>query len=397
MSRRIKIIKNDVEYKEALELLEELMYKNPSPETDESVQLTILAVLIEKYESANFPMDVPTAIEAIEFRMDQLGLKPVDLIPYIGTASRVSEILSGKRNLTVEMINNLSKGLGIPAETLLQRSEKHNNSISVSSKTFKQMFKRNYFNGLDLDLDKQSLLTAYFENFKSVPRFLRQSGYRTSPTTDKYALLAWTKKVISEAIKQQLQVDYSPGIVDLDYMRNITHLSIYDNGPIRAKNYLAESGIYLIIEPHLEKTKLDGAIILIDKKHPIIGMTLRMNRLDNFWFTLLHELAHLSLHFELLVKMEYIYDELDTIKGEMLNIMEEEADYLAGEALIPSDKWQVSAARITPNPIAIKILAEELQIHPAIVAGKYRHSSGEWSKLTQFINENKVKEMFEGQ
>jgi HTH-type transcriptional regulator/antitoxin HigA len=395
MNKRIRIIKNDSDYQEALELLEELMLKNPSPDTDEAEQLAVLAVIVENYESKKFPIDVPDAITAIEFRMDQLGLKPVDLVPYIGTASRVSEILAGKRNLTVEMINNLSNGLGIPAESLLQRQNKTVDSININSKAYKQMVERNYFVNQDTKQDKQSLLQAFFSGAVCEPALLRQSTYRASLTTDYYALVAWSKKVIHEAEVHPLNTEYVDGTVDLNYLKNITHLSIYPDGPLRAKEYLSQSGIKLIIEPHLEKTKFEGAVILVDKKHPIIGMTLRMDRLDNFWFTLLHELSHIALHYNSSEDIDFIYDELDRIKGEKLNDMELAADAMAGEALVPSDKWQVSPARLTPNPLAIESLAEELDIHPSIVAGKYRHENGEWSKLTQLVSLNKVREMFE--
>ena len=71
-----------------------------------------------------FPLDIPTAIDAIKFRMEQLDLRPVNLIPYLGSASRVSEILSGKRGLTIKMINALSEGLGIPEKVLLNNNRK---------------------------------------------------------------------------------------------------------------------------------------------------------------------------------------------------------------------------------------------------------------------------------
>ena len=124
MKYRIKPIKNHEDYKEALTLVEELIILDPDLDTEESDVLSILAVLIENYEKTNFPLDIPTAIDAIKFRMEQLDLRPVNLVPYLGSASRVSEVLSGKRGLTIKMINALSEGLGIPSAALLNNNRK---------------------------------------------------------------------------------------------------------------------------------------------------------------------------------------------------------------------------------------------------------------------------------
>ena len=129
MKYKIKPIKNNNDYEEALNIIEELIMLDPDPDTEESDILTILSILIENYEKTNYPLETPTAIEAIRFRMEQLNLRPVNLIPYLGSASRVSEILSGKRGLTIKMINALSEGLGIPEKALLNDG-KHKNTYS---------------------------------------------------------------------------------------------------------------------------------------------------------------------------------------------------------------------------------------------------------------------------
>jgi len=140
MEIRIKPIRNENDYEEALLLAEELITLDPAPNTDEADQLSIIAVLIDSYEKSNFPMEIPSAVDAIKFRMDQLDLRQVDLVPYLGSASRVSEILSGKRSLTVNMINALSAGLGIPEKALLKREIKENNySIHISAPAYKQI------------------------------------------------------------------------------------------------------------------------------------------------------------------------------------------------------------------------------------------------------------------
>ena len=118
---KIKIIKTEKDYQDALALISELMAKDPESESEEGERLSLLATLVADYESKTFPITLPDPIDAIKFRMEQVGLKPADLIPYIGSRSRVSEILSGKRTLTIEMIRSLEAGLGIPAKALLKK------------------------------------------------------------------------------------------------------------------------------------------------------------------------------------------------------------------------------------------------------------------------------------
>lgn len=114
----IKLIKTEEDYKAALKLADELF--DAKPDTPEGDKLELIVTLIEIYEKEHFPIDNPTPIEAIKFRMDQMGLLPKDLVPFIGNKSKVSEILSGKRTLSLNMIRQLASGLNIPVEVLIQ-------------------------------------------------------------------------------------------------------------------------------------------------------------------------------------------------------------------------------------------------------------------------------------
>lgn len=112
-------IKTEKDYENALERLEQIF--DAKPGTKEGDELEILSILIEKYEDEHFPIDLPDPIEAIKFRMEQLGLKQTDLAEVIGFKSRVSEVLNKKRKLSLEMIRNLSEHLSIPTNVLIQR------------------------------------------------------------------------------------------------------------------------------------------------------------------------------------------------------------------------------------------------------------------------------------
>lgn len=394
----IKIIKTEKDYEDALNLIKRLMEIDPEPESTEGEQLSILATLIQDYETKIFPSDLPDPIDAIKFRMEQAGLKPADLIPYIGSPSRVSEILSGKRNLTIEMIRSLESGLGIPAKVLIQKSEKGVDSPyhNWDDRLIKDMFNRGYFGDISL---KVSNIPEIIKNFfipvgdpTQIFAMLRKSSYRSSPLTDKNALAAWFGCVVRKAKKIKMTTKYKHGIVNLDFMREVAKLSINDNGPILAQEYLKKYGIILIIEPHFPKTYLDGATIFINKDNPIIGLTLRLNRLDNFWFTLMHELGHISLHYN--QDITVFYDEIEGVKIPDINTKEKDADNIASEALVPANKWEVSPARLIPSSLAAKSLAKELGIHIAIIAGKIRHEGGKYVHLNKIVNEINVQSLF---
>ena len=114
---KAKVIKTKAEYEAALARIDKLM--DAAPKTPEGDELELLSLLVHDYEEKKLPIDKPDPISAIRFRMEQQGLAPTDLVPLLGSRSRVSEILSGKRDLSLKMIRALVVGLRIPAELLL--------------------------------------------------------------------------------------------------------------------------------------------------------------------------------------------------------------------------------------------------------------------------------------
>ena len=113
-------IRTKADHKAALKEIESLM--NAKASSAEGDRLDVLATLVEAYERTHFPMELPDAIEAIKFRMEQAGLTPADLEPAIGRMNRVYEVLNRKRPLTLRMIDGLHTRFGIPAESLLKQS-----------------------------------------------------------------------------------------------------------------------------------------------------------------------------------------------------------------------------------------------------------------------------------
>jgi HTH-type transcriptional regulator/antitoxin HigA len=113
----IQPIRTRGDYKKALAFIES--HFNAKPDSSEGRSVEVLAILVEKYEDEHFPIAAPTPVEAIKFRMEQLGISNADLAKIIGTRARVSEIFRGKRKLSVRMMKALHRKLKVPAEILL--------------------------------------------------------------------------------------------------------------------------------------------------------------------------------------------------------------------------------------------------------------------------------------
>lgn len=118
-----RLIKNKADYEKAMERLLLLANNELVEGSDELDEFELLSLIIEHYEQQNFAMDKPDPIEAIKFRMDQQGLTQADMREYIGSASKVSEVLNYKRPLSLSMIKRIHVGLGIPAEILIQDAQ----------------------------------------------------------------------------------------------------------------------------------------------------------------------------------------------------------------------------------------------------------------------------------
>jgi HTH-type transcriptional regulator/antitoxin HigA len=226
-------------------------------------------------------------------------------------------------------------------------------------------------------------------------RALHRKQVRPGSVVDDYALLAWECRILGLASKAELGHRYEDGLIDSQWIAELAKESGKDNGPLCAKKKLAEVGIAFVVEPHLANTYLDGAALLHDRG-PVIGLTLRYDRLDNFWFVLFHELAHIIMHLRK-SKLEGIFDDLDNISVDRsTKKLEDEANYWAGEALIPGKIWDYALARYTRTPEAIKEMAESLDISPALVAGKIRHEAQNYLILNELVGQGEVRKHFPG-
>ena len=403
MTMEIKPIRTEQDYEAALARVDELM--DAELGTPEGEELDVLVDLVEAYESRHVPMGYPSAVEAIQYRMDQDGLSPRDLIPFIGTRAKVSEVLSGKRAITMPMARALHTHLGIPAEVLLRDSvsavDDPSADLEWSRFPLKEMAKRSWIPDLpDLARHAKQLVGDLIERaggwqVAGAALYRKNDHLRANAKTDPYALQAWCWQVLATANQNAPSTAYEPGTVTLDFLTELARLSAWEDGPRRAQEFLTEHGIPLVTERHLPRTHLDGAALRLGDGRPVIGLTLRYDRIDSFWFCLFHELAHVGRHMDHDSGDAFVDDlSLSKVEGEHQDPRESEADEWAAEALIPHDAWQTSTARENPTPLSVVTLAHVLRVHPAIVAGRVRHERQNYRLLSQFVGTGQVRSHF---
>lgn len=215
----------------------------------------------------------------------------------------------------------------------------------------------------------------------------------TKSLMNDYALLSWCIRVLNKGFSSCCSVKYSPDVMSDEFLMEIAQYSRLDDGPVRVKNFLADHGIALIIEKPLAGTIFNGASLLTKSGMPIIGMTLYYDRLDNFWFTLMHELGHVWKH---LHSDDDLYIDYFSSKAEdLVNSPEEmEADKIARESLIPLN-YTTHDAFLLQTDEAVLDLANELGIHPSIIAGRIRHDNNAWNILSNLVNKSSVRKLFD--
>lgn len=397
----IRPIKTETDHQRAIAELMAYLENDPAEGSAEADNADVLTTLIEAYENEHYPAEPPSPIEAIRFRMDQLGLAQKDLVPHIGSASKVSEVLNGKRPLSITMIRNLHRELGIPAEVLIAEPP-HTATAEATSQyhelPLREMHKRGYFPDAPTSFREFKVQAGRWVDrlFGSTgvrepaSAYARSSAhYRSNKTFDENTFVAWQAKVRHEARKRP-SAAYHHGVVDTPFLNTVAGLSVEADGPLKAREFVEAHGIRIVIEKHLPKTYLDGAALLCEDG-PVVALTLRHDRLDNFWFTLLHELAHVGWHLD--EKHDAFFDVLDAPAE--IDTVEAEADRIAADALIAPDKWADAPVRKAPSAQATVSFARCINRHPAIVAGRIRRDHQNYRLLPKLVGSRQVRVLFE--
>lgn len=397
----LKVIRSEEQHQAYLLQIQELIADEPIQRSQKAERLELLSVLVESYENQKYPIEVPDPISAILFRMQEQGLKQADLVPYFGTRSRVSEVLSGKRPLTVTMIRALSTGLGISTETLVGVNKNVSDDVAIEKNEtnwgnfpIKEMIARGWIQKFTNKTIKSTeelvsnfISTVGFE-FGNATFKRTIGGDAYSPVTA-YALHAWLARIIQRAREKKNNVgEFDKDKLSAAFLRELVQLSWFETGPALAVEFLEKHGIVVIIEPPLKGTLLDGAAMKDKDGTPIIGLTLRFDRLDNFWFTLLHEIVHLWKH----INHEELF--MDNLDASSEDRREAEANRITKEALIPRIAWKRSEAYLNPNNLAIDKLSRELKIHPAIIAGRVRKERENYTMFNDLIGIGQVRKHF---
>lgn len=376
---KIAPIRTDEDYEASLARASDLILKSDAASHDE---LEIIQVLVERWERSKYDLPSPTAVEAIRFRMSQQDLQPRDLEPYIGSRARVSEVLSGRRDLSIDMIRALNQHLGIPASSLIAAPVRPA-SANVGKPSKAALDKLKTFGVLKSRETYEQFMDRIFPP-AAAPALLRKTRTeRTNAKTDFAALRAWCAAVVVKA--DAVDMPSKRRAVKSEWGLELARLSQLPDGLSLVEAKLRGYGVIFIALEHLPGTYLDGAALCRTDGAPVIAMTLRHDRLDNFWFTLLHEFCHVARHLN--ADRPLILDDLD-LKG--ADDIEDEADTFAQDALIPPNLWNEYAAEDF-DAEGVIALAHKAEVHQAVVAGRWQREHQDYRRFAKLLGRGEVR------
>ena len=214
---------------------------------------------------------------------------------------------------------------------------------------------------------------------------------RGNRSSNEHALWAWQVRILERAQERAAGSRMPEFRMDDAWLPDLVGLTRESDGPSAATEFLATKGVVLVTERHLPGTYLDGAAMLGAGDRPIIGLTLRHDRLDNFWFVLLHELGHVFLH----LKGGEVYDFFDEDDAWSGDRIEREADRFALDTLISVEEWKRCLSRFTLTEKAVRADADRIGIHPSILAGRIRRERNNYTVLTELVGQWHVRREFE--
>jgi len=291
----------------------------------------------------------------------------------------------------------ISKALGVKASGSFEGPEQAGGSVFVwgdaddivwGQLPYKEMIKRKWFDvphgANPVEKVKEYFLHAAGPQFATA---FHRKKMRSGNVPNEYALLAWQARILERAHSKIEGGEISAFELDDRWLPKLTSLTRRADGPKRARNLLAENGIVLVVERHLSGSYLDGAAMLANSETPVVGLTLRYDRLDNFWFVLMHELGHVFLHLFDGLRFDF-FDEEGGNEGD---VIEAEADKFALDALIPEELWDQCLSRFALSEEAVRIDAETIGIDPSIIAGRIRKERGNYTILNDLVGRDQVR------
>lgn len=200
---------------------------------------------------------------------------------------------------------------------------------------------------------------------------------------EEIATTAWIAYIADCVRDLAVPTKFSASALSEDFIRELTRLSVHRDAPKRALAAVREVGISVVVESGLPGMSVDGASFHTSDTGPVLALTLRHDRLDNFWFTLLHELGHIALHLNS-PNDDVFVDSLEDAAVDELEV-EAEANAFAKDALIPRDLWLRSDVYRLGSEASVRSLAKQLGVHPAIVAGRLRYERREFRMFGELV------------
>jgi HTH-type transcriptional regulator/antitoxin HigA len=330
--------------------------------------------------------------EFIKDELEARGWTQADLAEILGrNAASISQVISGKQVMNPRLAKGLGAAFGtspqlwmnLESSYRLWLQEHDDEVVEKRAKLYtfapiKEMVRRNWIEPSEsVDILEQRVCDFFdVPDLETSPTFAHAARQSLSYGMESMSKFAWLFRAKHLAKGTPVHRSYSPDLMPelLNKLRamlpNIEDIS-------RVPRLLAEAGIRLVVVEHLPQTKIDGAVFWLDDKSPVITLSLRIDRLDSFWFTLLHELDHVSNKDNYgegyVLDINIVGDEVDT-HSERPKI-ELRADKFAAEFAIPERELKHFVARVKPFFSTQKVLgfALRMRVHPAIVVGQLHH------------------------
>ncbi len=252
----------------------------------------------------------------------------------------------------------------------------------IASLSRKELVARRWLKSAD---DDSPLATAFF----NLPMAKQPTLFRKSSNADENLLALWQVRARSEAEYACLdqEIPAFKGLAKKD-LHDLARLSVDPHVVQQLPAALAKLGIILVYVHSLPGMMADGSFFRLSTSHPVIAMSLRFSRVDYFWFTLLHELAHLVLHRDQLQDPVF-YD----VQADEEDAMEKAANRLAKDSLVDRNSWRNCEPKYDTSERAVCAYAEQEGIHPAIVAGLLRKESGNYKLYNRLIQAHDVRKI----
>ena len=322
---------------------------------------------------------------------DVLGVKEQQVQRY--ERDRYATISLGRLNAVSESLGIRISGLLKAAAPDVEPLSDFEESLEPSLYPLSVMNSRGWL-GENINLRQMSLsqkkgaLAKFFApiDFHEASVAMHKKTIAAKNPQTQAALLAWQARVLWLA--SQRKGDSKPFTkIDIEVLRQLVHLSRREDGPQAAVDLLLQHGVIVVFEQHLPKTKLDGAAMILDGRYAVIGISTRHDRIDNFWFVLLHELGHIMLHWGPLLRQGFIDEEVE--KSD--NGLEIEANEFARNLIVPDEAWNSSFVRYSQSPQVLKEFAAKWSVHEALIAGRVRFERNDYKAFSDMVGSGQIR------